>query len=128
MLYTVFFILSLVALGGSIVVYFRFFTNGFSQHPSWPFQPAYIVGMGLFFVASWMILMPVYAYNTDMGRWQTIVSAFISALQEFTINLGAGDILKMADGKIGLQIYLSIFIIVSALCYLCSRTTLQKSA
>lgn len=113
MLHAIFFVLSLIAFFGSLVVYFRFFTNGFKQHPNWPFQPAYIAGMGLFFIASWLILMPVYAYNTDLNRWQSIVSAFISALQEFTINLGAGDILKMADGCFPLQIYLSILLIVS---------------
>ena len=113
MLYTVFLTLSVIALGGSLVVYLLFFANRFKQHPSWPFQPAYVAGMCLFFIASWLILMPVYAYNTELGRWQTIVTSFISALQEFTINLGATDILKMADGKIGLQIYLSIFIVVS---------------
>ena len=57
--------------------------------------------------------MPVYAYNTDLNKWQSIVTAFTSALQEFTINLGAGDILKMADGCFSLQIYLSLFLIVS---------------
>lgn len=113
MLQTIFFVLSIIALFASIVVYFRFFTNGFRQHPSWPFQSAYIAGMGLFFIASWLILIPVYAYNTDLNSLQAIVTAFTSALQEFTINLGAGDILKMAGGNICLQIYLSIFIIVS---------------
>ncbi len=113
MLYIIFFILSLAALVGSIIVYFCFFTNRFKQHPSWPFQPAYIAGMGLFLIASWMILIPVYAYGTELNTYQTVISAFISALQEFTINLGAGDILKMSDGCFPLQIYLSIFLIVS---------------
>lgn len=113
MLFTVFFILSLAALIGSIIVYVRFFTNGFRQHPSWPFQPAYIVGMGLFYIASWLILMPVYAYNTDLNRWQSIVTAFTSALQEFTIDMSAADVLTLAHGNILLQIYLSIFIIIS---------------
>ena len=103
----------LAALIGSIIVYVRFFTNGFRQHPSWPFQPAYIVGMGLFYIASWLILMPVYAYNTDLNRWQSIVTAFTSALQEFTIDMSAADVLTLADGNILLQIYLSIFIIIS---------------
>ena len=113
MLFTLFFVLSLLALGASVIVFCRFFTNRFRQHPSWPFQPAYIVGMCLFFIASWLILIPFSAYNTDLNRWQSIISAFISALQEFTIDLDAGEILKMADGCFPLQIYLSIFLIVS---------------
>ena len=113
MLFTLFFVLSLLALGASVIVFCRFFTNRFRQHPSWPFQPAYIVGMGLFFLSSWLILIPVYAYSTELNKLQSVVTAFSSALQEFTINLGAEDVLRLADGKIGLQIYLSIFIIIS---------------
>ena len=48
--YPVFFPLSLVLMAGAILLLVRFLMGGFRQRPSWPFQPAYIAGMVLFFM------------------------------------------------------------------------------
>lgn len=111
--YPVFFPLSLVLMAGAILLLVRFLMGGFRQRPSWPFQPAYIAGMVLFFLSSWMILLPLYAADNELGRFQTVISSFSSALQEFTIDLGAEEIMKKASGNPPLQLYLAVFIIFS---------------
>ena len=107
------FAISIAALTGAIAVYILFFSGRFKERMNLPFQPGYLIGMGLFLLASWAILIPVYAYGSDLNHFQAVVTAFSSALQEFTINLGAKDIFDMTRGIVWLQIYLAFFIVFS---------------
>lgn len=106
-------VISITAFAGAIAVFILFFSGRFKERMDLPFQPAYLIGMGLFLLASWAVLIPVYAYGSDLNRFQTVVTAFSSALQEFTINLGAKDIFGMTRGIVCLQIYLAFFIVFS---------------
>lgn len=106
-------VISITAFAGAIAVFILFFSGRFKERMDLPFQPAYLIGMGLFLLASWAVLIPVYAYGSDLNRFQTVVTAFSSALQEFTINLGAKDIFGMTRGIVWLQIYLAFFIVFS---------------
>lgn len=121
--------LSFVSLFGSFYIFFRFFRGGFKQRPDWPFHPQYIAGMGLFLLASWLILMPVYAYGSDLDQIQTAVTAFNTALQEFTINFGAREILEIAERAyphMWMQFYLSFFIVASPILTVGALLSLAK--
>ena len=125
-LYMICFPLSVLLLIGAVWVNFRFFNGSFKQRTDLPFQPAYLLGMGLFLAASCAILIPVYAYGSDLNRFQTVIAAFSSALQEFTINLGAADLFEMTGENIWLQIYLAFFIVFSPVLTVGALLSLMK--
>ena len=116
MVLSVFFtVLSGIALIMSFLVFFLYFTGVIKHRNDRAFQGAYIMGMVLFFLADFFVLIPLYLFREGLSPYRGVVTALISALQEFTLDLDAEDILRSANGNILMHVYLSIFMVISPL-------------
>lgn len=123
-------IISLGALIGSAIVFSRFIKGRFRQRTDIPFQIPYLAGMGLFLLAVFAILVPVYAYSDQMKWDGKLISAFYAAVQAFTINLSAPDIMKMIEGSgcadFLLRIYIGLLFVAAPILTIGALLSLMK--
>lgn len=109
----VFLPLSVLALLASVAVFVMFFSGIIKYKASWTFQPAYIFAAGLFVVAQFFFLLPVFLSDPELGAFESTVIAFYNTLRSFAIDMEIYDVLELLSGHRLLQAYAAFYAIAS---------------